>query len=193
MLPGDPAPEFAGQAVVDGQFKDIKLSDYKGKYVFLLFYPLDFTFVCPTELIAFSDEYEKFKSRNAVVIGCSTDSVYSHLQWTKMDRKLGGVGELNIPLLADKNLKISRAYGVLDETTGTAFRGLFLIDKEGKIRQMTINDNPVGRSVDEAVRLLDAFQFYEAHGEVCPANWRPKGKTIKPDPKGSLSYFSSAS
>ncbi|CAL8068928.1 unnamed protein product [Calicophoron daubneyi] len=192
MLPGQQAPDFCGKAVVGDEFKDIKLSDYKGKYVFLLFYPLDFTFVCPTELIAFSDEIEKFTSRNAVVIGCSTDSIYSHLHWTKMERKVGGLGKMNIPLLSDNNLRISRAYGVLDEETGTAFRGLFLIDPQGRLRQMTINDNPVGRSVDEALRLLDAFQFHEAHGEVCPANWRPNAKTIKPDPTGALSYFSTA-
>ncbi|KAF7260471.1 hypothetical protein EG68_02053 [Paragonimus skrjabini miyazakii] len=193
LQPNQPAPEFKGTALVDGQFKEISLADFRGKYVVLLFYPLDFTFVCPTELIAFSDEVANFTSRNAVVIACSTDSVYAHLQWTKMDRKAGGVGKMNIPMLSDKNMKISRAYGVLDEEEGNAYRGLFIIDPNGVLRQITVNDRPVGRSVDEAIRLLDAFIFHEKHGEVCPANWKPNSKTIKPDPVGSQAYFSSAS
>ncbi|VDP83068.1 unnamed protein product [Echinostoma caproni] len=187
-----PAPNFTGQAVVGKEFKTISLSDYKGKWVILAFYPLDFTFVCPTEIIAFSDEMEKFTQRNCVVVFCSTDSVYSHLKWTQIDRKNGGVGPLNFPLLADKNMCISRAYGVLDEKEGNTYRGTFLIDPRGTLRQITVNDRPVGRSVDEALRLLDAFIFHEEHGEVCPANWKPKGKTIVPTPEGSKAYFSSA-
>ncbi|KER31879.1 antioxidant, AhpC/TSA family [Opisthorchis viverrini] len=191
LLPNQPAPEFSGMAVVNGEFKNISLKDYRGKYVILLFYPLDFTFVCPTELIAFSDAAEEFKSKNCVIIGCSTDSVYAHLQWTKMDRKAGGLGKMNIPLLSDKNMKISRAYHVLDEEEGHAFRGQFLIDPKGILRQITVNDRPVGRSVEEAIRLLEAFHFHDQHGDVCPANWKPKGKTMKADPVGAQEYFSS--
>ncbi|KAA0186962.1 Peroxidoxin 2 [Fasciolopsis buskii] len=192
LQPNTPAPSFTGQAVVGAEFKTISLSDYKGKWLILAFYPLDFTFVCPTEIIAFSDSIEQFTKRNCEVIFCSTDSVYSHLQWTKMDRKVGGVGELKFPLLADKNMSISRSYGVLDEEEGNDYRGTFIIDPRGILRQITVNDRPVGRSVEETLRLLDAFIFFEEHGEVCPANWKPKSKTIVPTPEGSKAYFSSA-
>ncbi|CAH8577984.1 unnamed protein product [Schistosoma haematobium] len=191
LLPNQPAPNFEGTAVVGTELRPISLSQFRGKYVLLVFYPLDFTFVCPTELIAFSERAAEFQSRECQVIACSTDSVYAHLAWTKLDRKAGGLGQMNIPLLSDKNLKISRAYEVLDEQEGHAFRGMFLIDRNGTLRQITVNDRPVGRSVDEAVRLLDAFIFFEKHGEVCPANWKPNSATIIPDPVASLSYFSS--
>lgn len=184
-----PAPDFRGQAVVNGQFKEIKLEDYKDNYLVLFFYPLDFTFVCPTEIIAFSDRAEEFKRINCNVIGCSTDSHFSHLAWINTTRKMGGLGEMNIPLLSDKSMKISRAYGVLDEDSGVPFRGLFIIDGKGALRQMTINDLPVGRSVDETLRLVQAFQFTDEHGEVCPAGWTPGKKTMKPDPTGSKKYF----
>ncbi|KAL7298630.1 hypothetical protein TKK_0008396 [Trichogramma kaykai] len=184
-----PAPQFKGTAVVKGQFKDISLSDYAGKYVVLFFYPLDFTFVCPTEIIAFSDRVAEFEALGVQVIAASTDSHFSHLAWTNLPRKDGGLGEMNIPLLADKSAKIARSYGVYDEETGIPFRGLFIIDKKQNLRQITINDLPVGRSVDETLRLVQAFQFTDEHGEVCPAGWKPGKKTMKPDPIGSKEYF----
>lgn len=184
-----PAPEFGGTAVVNGEFKNISLSDYKGKYVVFFFYPLDFTFVCPTEIIAFSDRVEEFRAINCEVIACSTDSHFSHLAWINTPRKQGGLGSMKIPLLADKTCEIAKAYGVLKEDEGIAFRGLFIIDDKGNLRQITVNDLPVGRSVDETLRLVQAFQFTDKHGEVCPAGWKPGKDTMKPDPKGSQSYF----
>ncbi|XP_059484987.1 peroxiredoxin-2-like [Neocloeon triangulifer] len=184
-----PAPDFKGVAVVNGDFKDIKLADYKGKYLVLFFYPLDFTFVCPTEIIAFSDRIKEFHALNTEVVGVSTDSHFSHLAWINSPRKDGGLGGLNYPLLADLSQKISTAYGVLIENEGISLRGLFIIDPTGTLRQITINDLPVGRSVDETLRLIKAFQFVEKHGEVCPANWTPDSPTIKPNPKGSKEYF----
>jgi len=186
-----PAPKFKGTAVVNGAFKDISLEDYKGKYVVLFFYPLDFTFVCPTEIIAFSERVEEFKKLNCEVIAASTDSHFSHLAWCEKPRKQGGLGEMKIPLLADKNMSISRAYGVLKEDEGVPFRGLFIIDDKQILRQITINDLPVGRDVDETLRLVQAFKFTDEHGEVCPAGWRPGASTMKPDPKGAKSYFES--
>ncbi|KAI9561525.1 hypothetical protein GHT06_012484 [Daphnia sinensis] len=184
-----PAPDFRATAVVDATFKEIGLADYKGKYLVLFFYPLDFTFVCPTEIIAFSDRIHDFKALNAEVVGVSTDSHFSHLAWINTSRKDGGLGGLNYPLLADFHKTISRDYGVLIEKAGIALRGLFIIDPTGVVRQITINDLPVGRSVDETLRLIKAFQFFEKHGEVCPANWTPDSPTIKPDPVGSKDYF----
>ncbi|XP_050403129.1 peroxiredoxin-2 [Patella vulgata] len=184
-----PAPEFTTQAVVDGEFKEVKLSSYRGKYVVIFFYPLDFTFVCPTEIIAFSDRVEEFRNINCEVLACSTDSVYSHLAWVNTPRKQGGLGQMKIPLLADKTNAIAKQYGCLKEDDGVAFRGLFIIDDKGNLRQITINDLPVGRSVDETLRLVQAFQFTDKHGEVCPAGWKPGSATMKPDPKGSQTYF----
>ncbi|XP_054280179.1 peroxiredoxin 1-like isoform X2 [Macrosteles quadrilineatus] len=184
-----PAPEFAGTAVVKGQFKDIKLSDYKGKYVVLFFYPLDFTFVCPTEIIAFSEAYPEFQKHNCEVIAASTDSHFSHLAWVNTPRKQGGLGDMNIPLLADKSAKIARSYGVYNEETGIPYRGLFIIDDKQRLRQITVNDLPVGRSVDETLRLVQAFQFTDKHGEVCPAGWKPGDKSMKPSPKEAQEYF----
>ncbi|XP_071447655.1 peroxiredoxin 2-like [Hetaerina americana] len=186
-----PAPFFKGPAVVDGAFKDISLTDYKDKYLVLFFYPLDFTFVCPTEIIAFSEKADEFKKINCEVVGVSCDSHYSHLAWINTPRKEGGLGEMNIPLLADKSMAIAKAYGVLNEESGIPFRGLFIIDGKQNLRQVTVNDLPVGRSVDEILRLVQAFQFTDEHGEVCPANWRPGSKTMVPDPKGSKDYFHS--
>ncbi|KAG8225301.1 hypothetical protein J437_LFUL001915 [Ladona fulva] len=183
LQPQKPAPEFAGVAVIDGQFKDIKLSDYKGKYVVLFFYPLDFTFVCPTEIIAFSERADEFRKIGCEVIGASCDSQIN------TPRKEGGLGQLNIPLLADKSGHIAKAYGVLNEETGIPFRGLFIIDGKQSLRQITINDLPVGRCVDETLRLVQAFQFTDEHGEVCPANWKPGSKTMKPNPEDSKSFF----
>ncbi|CAH8846901.1 unnamed protein product [Trichobilharzia szidati] len=184
-----PAPDFCGMAVVDGQFKEIKLQDYAGKYLVLFFYPLDFTFVCPTEIIAFSDRIDEFKKEGAEVVGVSTDSHFSHLAWINTPRKEGGLGGLRYPLLADYKKQITRDYGILHEQLGAAFRGLFIINPEGIIRQITINDLPVGRSVDEVLRLVRAFQFTDKHGEVCPANWQPKDPTIKPDLVKCKEYF----
>jgi len=192
LQPQMTAPAFKGLAVVNGEFKEISLDDYKGKYVVLFFYPLDFTFVCPTEIIAFSDRAEEFRKLGCEVVACSTDSHFSHLAWCERPRKQGGLGDMKIPLLADKNMAISRAYGVLKEDEGLAFRGLFIIDGKQKLRQMTVNDLPVGRDVDETLRLVQAFQFTDEHGEVCPAGWKPGAATMKPDPKGSQDYFSTA-
>jgi len=187
---GHPAPAFNCQALVNGEFKNVSLDQFKGKYVVLFFYPLDFTFVCPTEIIAFSEAAAQFKKINCEVIAASTDSVFSHLAWTNTDRKQGGLGEMKIPILADTNHAVSKAYGCLKEDEGIAFRGLYIIDGKGVLRQITINDLPVGRSVEETLRLVQAFQFVDEHGEVCPAGWKPGKDTMKADPKGSKEYFS---
>ena len=172
----------------DGSFKEIKLSDYKGKYVILFFYPLDFTFVCPTEIIAFSKSMDEFKKRNTEVLGVSIDSHFSHLAWRNTDRKNGGLGDIAYPLVADLNKKITYDYGVMHEA-GIAFRGLFLIDKEGVVQHQVINNLPLGRNIDEALRMVDALQFHENNGEVCPANWKSGEDGMKPDPSGSKTYF----
>jgi alkyl hydroperoxide reductase subunit AhpC len=185
------APNFTATAVVNEEFKTIQLSDYRGKYVVLFFYPLDFTFVCPTEIIAFSDRVEEFQKRGCEVIGVSVDSQFSHLAWIKMARTEGGLGGLKYPLVADLTKKISCDYGVLLDG-GIALRGLFLVDKGGVVRHVTINDLPIGRSVDEAIRVLDALQFFEKNGEVCPADWKPGKATIKPGVKESKEYFAKA-
>ncbi len=186
------APDFTAQAVMpDGKIKELKLSDYRGKYVVLFFYPLDFTFVCPTEIIALSDRIEEFKARNTEVIGVSVDSPYSHLAWRNTPRKEGGIGEINYPLVSDLDKEISRSYGVLLDKPGIALRGLFVIDREGKVRHITINDLPLGRNVDEVLRIVDAIQFSEKHGEVCPANWKKGEEGMKPDHEGLKKYASS--
>ncbi|GMR42161.1 hypothetical protein PMAYCL1PPCAC_12356 [Pristionchus mayeri] len=183
-------PQFKATAVVDGDFKQISHSDYSGKWLLFFFYPLDFTFVCPTEIIAFSDRAKEFRDLGCEVVACSCDSHFSHLAWTEKDRNDGGLGEMKIPLIADFNKNIARSFGVLDEASGLSFRGLFLSDTAGKIRHVTVNDLPVGRSVDEALRVLKAFQFVEKHGEVCPADWKEEGDaTIKPSTKASKEYF----
>ncbi|TYZ61765.1 hypothetical protein PybrP1_012797 [[Pythium] brassicae (nom. inval.)] len=189
-----PAPAFTADAVVDGEFTKISLSDYKGKYVVLFFYPLDFTFVCPTEIIAFSDKAAEFRALGCEVVGCSTDSKFSHLAWINTPRKRGGLGEMNIPLLADYTKDIARAYDVLVEDgdeAGASFRGAFIIDGNGILRQSTVNDLPVGRNVDELLRLVEAFKYTDEHGEVCPAGWKKGKAAMKADVKGSLEYFES--
>ena len=189
-LVSKPAPEFEAQAVMpDGSFKQIKLSDYEGKYVVLFFYPLDFTFVCPTEIIGFSEKQGDFEKRNTQIIGVSIDSHFSHLAWRNIDRKAGGLGEIKYPLVADLNKQISKDYDVLADM-GIAFRGLFLIDKAGVVQHQLINNLPLGRNIDEALRMVDALQFHEKNGEVCPANWNEGADGMKPDPKGSQEYFS---
>merc|ERR1712183_1237852 len=187
-----PAPDFEGTAIVDGESKTIKLSDYKGKYLVFFFYPIDFIFVCPTELIAFSDRIEEFRKLDTEVVACSVDSHFTHLAWINTPRKEGGLGKMNIPLLADLTKSISRDYGVLKEEDGIAYRGLFVIDDKGILRQITINDLPVGRSVDETLRLVQAFQHTDKHGEVCPAGWKPGKETMVPNPKDSQTYFQQA-
>jgi len=190
VLTGRPAPEFMTQAVMpEGNFKEISLSDYKGKHVLLFFYPLDFTFVCPTEIIAFSDRIEEFKKRGVEVLSCSIDSHFTHLAWRNTPRTDGGLGNIAYPMLADLSKRIARDYDVLTDG-GVAYRGLFLIDKQGVVRHQVVNDLPLGRSVDEALRMVDALQFHEEHGEVCPADWKEGAKGIKPDPKGSKEFFS---
>lgn len=184
-----PAPDFEANAVINGEFAHVKLSDYLGKYVVLFFYPNDFTFVCPTEIIAFSDRYEEFARLNTVVLAASVDSHFSHLAWINTRRSQGGLGKMNIPILSDPTHRISRDYGVYLEEEGHTLRGLFIIDTKGILRQITINDTPVGRDVDETLRLLQAFQYTDSHGEVCPAGWKPGDSTIKPDPKASLEFF----
>ena len=177
--------------MVDQEFKEITLSQYRGKYVVLFFYPLDFTFVCPTEITAFSDRYADFSSKNTEVLGVSVDSQFSHLAWIQTPRNQGGLGDINYPLVADLKKEISTAYNVLDEAEGVALRGLFIIDPDGVIMHATINNLPVGRNVDETLRVLQAFQYVQSNpDEVCPANWTPGEKTMKPDPKGSKEYFS---
>jgi peroxiredoxin 2/4 len=186
---GQSAPDFTATAVVDQEFKTIKLSDYRGKYVVLFFYPLDFTFVCPTEITAFSDRHDEFKAINTEVLGVSVDSEFSHLAWIQSDRKSGGVGDLNYPLVSDIKKEISTAYNVLTDD-GIALRGLFIIDKDGVIQHATINNLAVGRNVDETLRTLQAFQYVQSHpDEVCPAGWKPGDVTMNPDPVKSKDYF----
>ncbi len=187
---GQVAPDFTATAVVDQEFKEIKLSDYRGKYVVLFFYPLDFTFVCPTEITAFSDRYAEFKGLNTEVLGVSVDSQFSHLAWIQTERKDGGLGDLAYPLVADLKKTISSDYNVLDPDAGVALRGLFIIDKEGVVQHATINNLAFGRSVDETLRVLQAIQYVQANpDEVCPANWQPGEKTMNPDPVKSKDYF----
>ena len=189
---GQPAPDFTATAVVDQEFKTIKLSDYRGQYVILFFYPLDFTFVCPTEITAFSDRYGEFTALNTEVLGVSVDSEFSHLAWIQTDRKLGGLGDLAYPLVSDIKKEISSAYNVLEPEAGVALRGLFLIDKDGAVQHATVNNLSFGRSVDETLRVLQAVQLVQTHpDEVCPAGWTPGEKTMNPDPVKSKEFFAS--
>ena len=183
------APDFTAQAVLaDNSFAELTLSSYRGKYVVLFFYPLDFTFVCPSEIIAFDKAVSKFQERNAELIGVSVDSHFTHLAWKNTPRDQGGIGQVGYPLVADLSKKISEQYGVLFGGE-VALRGLFLIDKEGIVRHALVNDLPLGRSVDEALRILDALQFTEEHGEVCPANWREGEDAMKPTAEGVAEYL----
>ena len=183
------APDFKAQAVLpDNSFAEVELSSYRGKYVLLFFYPLDFTFVCPSEIIAFDKALAKFEAKNVQVIGVSVDSHFTHLAWKNTPRDHGGIGQVGYPLVADLNKSISRDYGVLTDD-GIALRGLFLIDKEGVVRHGLVNDLPLGRSVDEALRVVDALQFTEEHGEVCPANWHEGEEAMKPTAEGVATYL----
>ena len=183
---GAKAPAFELEGVFKGSFKNYALPHADGKWTVLLFYPLDFTFVCPTEIIAFSEATEQFRALGAELYGISVDSVFSHLAWTETARKNGGVGPLNFPLLADLGKTVAAQFGVLSGPV--ALRGLFIIDDEGIVQQATINNLAVGRSVDETLRLLQAFQYAKKSGEVCPANWQPGADTMKASVAGLKDY-----
>ncbi|MCH9621803.1 MAG: Alkyl hydroperoxide reductase C [Chlamydiia bacterium] len=190
-LVGKQAPEVCTTAVVgDMIVENFSLRDHLGKYVVLFFYPLDFTFVCPTELHAFQEKYDEFKSLGAELIGCSRDSHYTHLAWLNTPKVESGIQGVQYPLMADMTLDISRSFGVLKEDEGVSYRGLFLIDKEGIVRHMLINDLPLGRNVDEALRILKALQHYEGNGEVCPANWQEGDRAFKTNKEELDDYFS---
>ena len=185
-----PAPTFTATAVMpDNSVKDdFKLEDYKGKYVVLFFYPLDFTFVCPTEILEFNKKLSEFEKRGVQVIGCSTDSHFSHIAWKEQDVKVGGIGMVRYPLIADFTKEVSKAYGVLLEG-GMALRGSFLIDKEGVLQHSVINNLPLGRNIDEMIRMVDALQFTEKHGEVCPAGWHEGEDSMDASEAGLKKYF----
>lgn len=183
------APNFTADALFpEGEIRPLSLSDYQGKYVLLFFYPMDFTFVCPTEIIAFSEAWEEFDSENVQILGCSVDSAYAHQTWSTIPREEGGVGQLKFPLVSDFNRNIAFNYSVLLDG-GMAARGLFLIDREGIVRHQTINDLSLGRSVDEALRLVRALKYVEQNGEVCPADWRAGEPAIKPTIRESKNFF----
>lgn len=182
------APDFKTDALVGEEFKAISLSDFRGKWLCLFFYPLDFTFVCPTEITAFNDAYKHFKESHCELLGCSVDSKFTHLAWARTPRKEGGIGKLAFPLLADVTKEIGANYGVLLKS-GITLRGLFLINPQGMVQYQLVHDLGVGRSVDETLRVLHALQEVAKSGEVCPANWTPGKKTMKPDPDKSKEYF----
>jgi peroxiredoxin (alkyl hydroperoxide reductase subunit C) len=183
------APDFTAKAVLpDNTIADLTLSSFRGKYVVLFFYPLDFTFVCPSEIIAFDRKLKEFKARNTAVVGVSVDSEFTHFAWRQTPVEKGGIGAVGYPLVADLNKGIARAYGVLLNES-VALRGLFLIDTHGVVRHALVNDLPLGRSVDEALRLVDALQYHEEHGEVCPANWKQGEKGMKASADGVADYL----
>ena len=190
ILVGKEAPDFSAKAVLHQRILDaFSLSMFRGRPVVLFFYPLDFTFVCPTELHAFQDAMPLFEARGAQLIGISVDSHFSHLAWLQMPKSHGGIQGVSFPLVSDMTKEIARAYDVLKEDEGIAYRGLFIIDGDGIVRHQLVNDLPLGRSVDEALRVLDALAFFEQNGEVCPANWRQGSAGIHPTQEGLLSYF----
>jgi peroxiredoxin (alkyl hydroperoxide reductase subunit C) len=184
------APDFAAEAVMpDNTFGEVKLSSFKGKFVVLFFYPLDFTFVCPSEILAFNKKLGDFKTRNCEVIGVSVDSKFTHLAWKNTPVENGGIGDIQYPLVQDLNKSIARSYGILFNDA-VALRGLFLIDPRGIVRHAVINDLPLGRSVTEALRMVDALQFVETHGDqVCPADWQEGEAAMKPTAEGVASYL----
>jgi peroxiredoxin (alkyl hydroperoxide reductase subunit C) len=184
------APDFTAQAVMpDNSMTELTLSSYRGKYVMLFFYPLDFTFVCPSEILAFDRALDIFKEKNCEVLGVSVDSQFTHFAWRNTPVNNGGIGNIHFPLVADLDKSISQAYGVL-LPDGISLRGLFLIDKSGIVQHQLVNNLPLGRNVDEAVRILDALQFTEKYGEVCPANWKPGEEGMKPTAQGVAEYLS---
>ncbi|MHB8058586.1 MAG: redoxin domain-containing protein [Desulfuromonadaceae bacterium] len=183
------APDFTAEAVMpDNSFGSITLSALKGKYVVLFFYPLDFTFVCPSEILAFNKKLDEFKARNCELIGVSVDSKFTHLAWKNTAVENGGIGDIQYPLVQDLNKEIAKSYGILFGAS-VALRGLFLIDPTGKVRHCIINDLPLGRSVDEALRMVDALQFHDTHGDVCPANWKQGDEAMKPTTEGVAAYL----
>jgi peroxiredoxin (alkyl hydroperoxide reductase subunit C) len=186
-----PAPDFQAKAVLaDGSIvENFRLSGFQGKYVVLFFYPMDFTFVCPTEILAFNDQLDEFKKRNVEVIGVSVDNPHVHWAWRETTVEKGGIGRIGYPLVADLSKKIARDYGVLLNEE-VALRGLFLIDRKGIVRHELVNDLPLGRSIDEAIRMVDALQTFEEFGEVCPANFRKGSTTMKADHEGVSVYLS---
>ena len=186
-----PAPYFEAMAWWNG-FKKVKLTDFKGKYVVLFFWPLDFTFVGPTEICQFSDKAKNFREIGCEVIGASIDSHFTHMEYTKKERKNGGLGKMDIPMIADITKSISKSYGALIEDgadAGIAFRATYIIDDKGILRHMSISDLPVGRNVEETLRLVQAFQYTDKYGEVCPASWTPGAATMKPDDEAQLANF----
>jgi peroxiredoxin 2/4 len=188
---GQIAPDFVATAVVNQEFQQIKLSDYH-KYIILFFYPFDFTFVCPTEIIAFSDRHAEFEALDTEILGVSVDSEFAHLAWIQTERKLGGLGDINYPLISDLKREISTAYNVLDPELGAALRGLFIIDRSGVLQYATINNLSFGRSIDETLRVLQAIQHVQSHSnQVCPVDWQPGGKTINSSPSKAQAYFQS--
>lgn len=190
VLVGKEAPDFSAQAVTaEGTFETVTLSQFRGKYVLLYFYPLDFTFVCPSEIIAFDNHHAEFRERGCELLGVSVDSHFTHHAWRETPRDKGGIGAIGYPLIADLTKNIARDYDVLTGDGAVAYRGLFLIDKEGIVRHQIVNDLPLGRNVEEAIRMVDALQFHEQNGEVCPANWQ-KGKAgMTPSAEGVASYL----
>lgn len=189
-LVGKQAPDFKTKAVVNGRIQeDFSLKQYRDKHVVFFFYPLDFTFVCPTELHAFQEKLQEFEARNTQVVGCSIDSCYSHFAWANTPKSKGGIQGVTYPLVSDLNKSIAREYDVLIEEEGIAYRGLFLIDRNGIVRHQVINDLPLGRSVDETLRILDALIYFEQNGEVCPANWQKGKMSMEPTQDGLEKYF----
>ena len=178
-----PAPQFVANAWYNSDFTKVDLSSYKGKYVLLFFYPLDFTFVCPTEIIAFNNKAKEFREIGCEVLACSVDSHFSHMEYTLKSRKEGGLGNMDIPLISDLDHEISKAYGCHCDEDSVAYRATYIIDGKGIVKHSSINDLPVGRNPDEYLRLVKAFQYTDIHGEVCPANWHPGSQTMIPDPK----------
>jgi peroxiredoxin (alkyl hydroperoxide reductase subunit C) len=190
LLVGKTAPHFTAKAVVKGKVVDaFSLRDFLGHYVLFFFYPLDFTFVCPTELHAFQSRLSEFEERGVQVVGCSIDSWFSHQAWLNTPKSKGGIEGVEYPLVSDIHKDIARHYQVLKEEDGVAYRGLFLIDQKGIVRHQLVNDLPLGRSVDEALRMIDALIFFEKNGEVCPANWSVGAKGMKPTAEGLVHYF----
>lgn len=190
-LVGKKAPDFTASAVINGNqiVDDFKLSNFEGKYTVLFFYPLDFTFVCPTELHAFQEKLATFEAKNTQVIGCSVDSKHTHFAWLNTPAEKGGIQGITYPLVADLTKSIATDFDVLKEDEGVSYRGLFLIDTAGIIRHQLVNDLPLGRNVDEALRLVDALQFHEENGDVCPANWNKGDKSMTADVDGVQAYF----
>ncbi len=192
MLIGKKAPHFEAKAVAKGKiFEKFSLQDYSGKYVVFFFYPLNFTFVCPTELHAFQEKLAEFEERDAAVVACSVDSWPSHHAWLSTPKEKGGIQGVTYPIVSDLSKSIAEEFQVLDKDEGIAYRGLFLIDREGIVRHASVNDLPLGRNVEETLRTLDALIYHEKHGAVCPANWKEGEKTMQPTQKGLIDYFTS--